>query len=239
MASGLDRQAREFASQVSGLLNKTVCDGLRIACVELEPDRASVAYGLTRGEFRPQSFPTRDSRCWLRVAYSLSLDDRGEHLTVTSSAFGVYADAEARRCLCRWDYERGKLGYPEAHLQVYGESDVLAQWPSADSRDHDDDCQPDCQLVHDGEPFRQMARLHLPAGDRRYRPTLEDVVEFLVTEQLASPRQGWRQAVDEGRGRWRRIQLSAAVRRDPDTARTALARVDAEAMASRRPRRGG
>ena len=70
--------------------------------------------------------------------------------------------------LVPFDYERGKSGYPEAHLQVYGESAALAAWK--------------------GTPkSRQLARLHFPVRGRRYRPTLEDVVEFLIAKELAVP----------------------------------------------------
>jgi hypothetical protein len=34
---------------------------------------------------------------------------------------------------------------------------------------------------------------------RRYRPTLEDFIEFLVLEGLAEARSGWRDVLDAGR----------------------------------------
>lgn len=70
--------------------------------------------------------------------------------------------------------------------------------------------------------------MHLPVGGRRYHPTLEDMVEFLITEKLARPKDGWKQAVADGREQFRKKQLRAAIRRDPDTARKALAKLDAE-----------
>jgi hypothetical protein len=106
--------------------------------------------------------------------------------------------------LCRFDYQRGKGESPEAHLQVYGESEVLASLT--------------------GTPrTRQLERLHFPVGGRRYRPTLEDVVEFLITEGMADPRDDrWEDVLRSGREAFQRIQLSAAIRRDPETARAAL-----------------
>ncbi len=59
-------------------------------------------------------------------------------------------------------------------------------------------------------------------GGRRFRPALEDVIEFLVDEQLVRPREGWLGALDRSRREFREIQLRAAVRRDPEVARQAL-----------------
>jgi hypothetical protein len=33
----------------------------------------------------------------------------------------------------------------------------------------------------------------------RYPPALEDVIEFLIAEKLAKPREGWRKVLDRGR----------------------------------------
>jgi hypothetical protein len=130
----------------------------------------------------------------------LSLEETGRFLQVISSAFSVYAGPDGKSCLCHFDYERDKArGYPEAHLQVIGKSDALATWP--------------------GQPnTRELGRLHLPVGGRRYRPPIEDVVEFLVVEKLAEPRPEWREVLDRQRREWERIQLKAAIRRDPQAA---------------------
>lgn len=65
---------------------------------------------------------------------------------------------------------------------------------------------------------RELHRFHLPVGGRRYRPSVEDVIEFLAVEGLVETRTGWEDQVRVRRGEWYRVQLMAAVRRDPDTA---------------------
>lgn len=55
-------------------------------------------------------------------------------------------------------------------------------------------------------------------GGRRFRQTVEDLIEFLVTEKLASGRARWKAHVDKGRQGFEERQLRAAVRRHPDTA---------------------
>jgi hypothetical protein len=170
--SDLERQAREFAESVQNVLNATICTGIRIGVVSSADTKlVSIGYGVTGICDTPALFPVslgrKKPRCWLKVGYQLSLDTSGRFLTVAVSAFEVYAATGAQVPLCRFDYERGKSGgYPEAHIQVHGESGALAAWTGVPNT-------------------RELERLHLPMGGRRYRVTLEDVIEFLITEKLA------------------------------------------------------
>jgi hypothetical protein len=104
--------------------------------------------------------------------------------------------------LLHYDYERHKSdGYPEAHLQVCADPHGWPELCQA-SRGHD----------------RPFERLHLPVGGRRYRPGLEDLVEFLITEEIAEGRPDAQKVIDESRGRFLEKQLRAAIRRRPDVA---------------------
>jgi hypothetical protein len=53
-------------------------------------------------------------------------------------------------------------------------------------------------------------------GGKRFRPCIEDVIEFLITERLTEGREGWEKKLEEGRNRYRRTQLLAAMRRHPE-----------------------
>jgi hypothetical protein len=201
----LERQARDFAASVRNVLNSTICTGVRIA-VDSSPGAKLVEIGhwakTAPGKTTPfpVSLGRQKPRCWLRVGYQLSLDPTGRFLTVDDSTFEVYAATEPLECLCHFDYQRGKSGgYPEAHIQVHGKSSALASWSGLPQT-------------------RELGRLHLPVGGRRFRPAIEDVIEFLVVEKLADPRDGWTDAVARHREEWERIQLRAAIRADPNTA---------------------
>jgi hypothetical protein len=70
-----------------------------------------------------------------------------------------------------------------------------------------------------------MESLHLPVGGDRFRPCLEDVIEFLVVECRFDCQVGWRTVLEAGRERWRRMQTRTAALRAlgyavaaPDTA---------------------
>lgn len=142
----------------------------------------------------------------------LEQDFEDKYLMVRQSVMLLSASADPADTLLHYDYERDKPDdYPDAHLQICATSD---DWKRVGIRT-------------DGSE-RLLERMHLPVGGRRFRPTLEDIVEFLIAEKLAQPKDGWKQAIAAGRESFRRKQLRAAIRRDPETARDALARLDAE-----------
>lgn len=205
----LQRPARDFAGKIQQLLNSTICSNVRINTVVSRPGTALIGHRLTRRRLLSEPIPVRrDGRakphCWLDLSYTLCLDDHPNYLAVQTSFFAVLAPDGDRTPLCHFDYERDKPdGYPEAHVQVYGRSLALERWRLADGRG--------------------LEKLHFPTGGRRFRPTLEDVVDFLAAERLVPPlTDAGRHAVEAGREEFRRIQLRAAIRRDMETARQAV-----------------
>jgi hypothetical protein len=63
----------------------------------------------------------------------------------------------------------------------------------------------------------------MPMGGDRFRPCLEDIVEFLIRDCGFPGKDGWQELVREGRAKWRRIQIRAVVRDSPAEAIAALA----------------
>jgi hypothetical protein len=206
----LGQLAGDFAQTIQDLLNATVCDGITIQALTIQPHLVLVGYGLSKESLEVKTFRLRIGRGkphgWLEISYRLCMDDEGHYLTVLSSYVGIYADESGQVPLCHVDYERNKKdGYPEAHLQVEGESAALKAW-----------------RLTDGTQDRPLRDLHFPVGGRRYRPALEDVIEFLIAEKLTTPRLGWRKPLNKSRDEFRRRQLRAAIRRDMETATQAV-----------------
>ncbi len=109
--------------------------------------------------------------------------------------------------MCHYDFETKPLNvYPKAHVQVSGTSPALDQLRTK---------RPDMEA-------HKLGELHFPVGGRRFRPTLEDVIEMLIVEGIADARPDWESVIAEHRKRWREIQLRAAVRRWPEWAAAAL-----------------
>jgi hypothetical protein len=209
MPEDIGRQASDFANVIQDLLNGTVCDGVTMQALVIDARRQLVGHGLSRQTLEGKPFRLGIGRGrphgWLDISYRLALDDEGRYLTVVSSYVGIYLEQDLQTMLCHFDYERNKAQYPEAHLQVEGACDALDRW----------------RLVGGASP-KPLRDLHFPVGGRRYRPALEDVIEFLIAEKLARPRPGWDRVLNESRDDFRRRQLRAAIRRDMETATQAV-----------------
>ncbi|HBX76266.1 MAG TPA: hypothetical protein DEG43_01340 [Acidimicrobiaceae bacterium] len=209
---GLEDQARSFAAQTSVLLNKTVADGIRISSITTPAGYTVMGCGVTSKAPNPKPFVLGVSgkRCvWLYLQHSYDWDPEQVHLTMTRSTLSLYTSEEMAddQLVLGIDYIRNPANqYPGCHLHVSG------------SRD-------DLDLIYLGEDrdSRKLRDLHLPVGGRRFRPTLEDLIEFVVTEEMATPRDNWRDVLDEHRELWDAIQVKAAVRRHQESAAESLA----------------
>jgi hypothetical protein len=207
----LQAQAGQFAQQLTNLLNRTITDGVRVKSVLGDDGRVGwVGYEITRRQpfpGRPMPIGLRHGkpRCWLHVQHTLHQDDEG-FLTAKQSTVALHIGPDPdSNCLFHYDYNRDpKTAYPEAHVQVPGTSPALGE------------------LGHLFGRQWELGQLHFPVGSRRFRPRLEDVVEFLIVEGFAEGREGWQRALNAHRAEFHRIQLAAAVRRDPETAQHAL-----------------
>lgn len=204
LISDLARKAFEFAQELQCTLNATVCRDVRLKAVQRPFDSVpvfTVGSGLSRQNLtQPTGFPVRidnkKPRLWMNLSYQVHLDHEARYLTVHKSYCGIFSDEELQTCLCHFDYEREKDKYTSAHVQVHGHSPALEA------------------LNPPGKEKRPLEKLHFPVGGRRFRPSLEDIIEFLVCEDLAEGRPGWQRVVDEGRDRFQRNQLRAAMRRN-------------------------
>ena len=209
--------ARDFADRLNRVLNGTVCDGVRLTAVVnkypvVDRDSVMVGYGLsgsdqTGGAFRLGIRGRSPIHCL--VSYQLRPDDEGRYLTVASSVLGLFLDETANETLLHFDYERDKGdGYPEAHLQVCATSQA---WEKAISS---------CRSRSDRR--RTLEKLHIPVGGRRLRPTLEDLVEFVISERLVQARPGWKAVLDQERHAYAIHQMRAMIRRYPEAAAEAV-----------------
>ncbi|MFH8531559.1 hypothetical protein ACH4GE_24450 [Streptomyces tendae] len=205
----LREQTNNFAKEIQALLNCTVASHVQIKAVALPArgdDRLfALGHLLDKSTMAAQRFRLKPRaprvELWMDVSFQLQLDAEREHLMVKQSFFGVFGAEAAKHGLFHYDYERNKAdGYPDAHLQVYGASELFSTLndPRSDSG-------------------RSLAQLHFPVGGKRFRPCLEDVIEFLIVERLVEAREGYEKVLETGREKFRRKQLMAAMRRDRTT----------------------
>lgn len=194
---------------MSTLLNGTITHGVRIGAV-VSGNVAVVGYRVSRKSPAPEPIPLTISRkpasLFLYVAHTLVIDEWARFLANQRSTYSLQdGDGDSGRTLLTYDYVRDPPNeYPAAHLHVYG----------AGAFDH---------LISLAETRpNKTADLHIPVGGRRFRPCLEDLIEFCVLEGLVEPRIAWADVLTESRDVYHKRQLAAAVRRSPDQAATAL-----------------
>ena len=157
----------------------------------------------------------------LRVDYRCVWDHAHQYLGVDTSTFEVLA-AGISEPLLRYDYVRaGPVDLPSAHLQMHGHRDALT-YVMALTGDASRRSRRRARSVDRGVVPR-MSELHLPLGGSRFRPSLEDVLEMLVTELGVDAPDGALEALRDRRERWRLHQTAAAVRDSPTTAARVLA----------------
>lgn len=214
---------------MSELLNRTVTDGIRVTAVLQDDNQVGwVGFGISPreafpGRGIPLSITAAPAQCYLHVMHTL-VQAHGMLVTDRSS-LGVYLDEQLDRNLFHYDYARDPGNpYPSAHVQVDAASVAFEEL---------------CRGLGRPDGADEFARLHLPVGGKRFRPCLEDIIEMLIIEELASGRTGWRAAIEEHRSEFRRIQLKATVRDDPEAAREELRRFDEEHAQERPTRRIG
>ena len=146
------------------------------------------------------------TRMMLKVEFTVSLDDASEFLAVQHSIYGLWVrpdpDPTKIRPVFRIEYDRDAHRKPPAHVHVHAESMELG-WIYGTA----------------GLPLSRLSEIHFPVGGRRFRPTIEEFIQFLDQEELYTDwQQGWQDIIGESLKTWRRIQTKANVRRETTSA---------------------
>jgi hypothetical protein len=212
VAEDLHTQARRFAAETSELLNGTVTDGVRVSALSTPSGRTIMGVGVKKTQADPEPIPIAPAGgkalVFLYLIHSYELDPEGVYLAMSTSTMSRYTSPEMEddQLIVGIDYVRNPGNqFPGSHLHVAGQRDDL-----------------NTLYLGDDRKTRKLRDLHLPVGGKRFRPTLEDLIEFMVTEEMVVPRPQWRRVLDEHRDRWTRIQVKAATRRYQSDAAEAL-----------------
>lgn len=184
--------AQNFADDLADLLQRTITDDPPIRA-EVRGDRVVVSAFDNSGE--TVALPlmiAREHHLDLRVFFRCTFDFTGAFLAIEQSEVALILPA-VRSPVVRFDYVRDRA-WAAAHVQLHAESSAIGYLRALAARPP------------------ETWRLHLPVGGRRFRPSLEDVIEFTVREFGVETRDGWMDRLQEGRVRWRRLQAKAAIR---------------------------
>ncbi|GIM96104.1 hypothetical protein [Paractinoplanes toevensis] len=230
-SGALTKQAFDFAAKLTELLNSTVTDNVRLAAVfSEEVNRVHLGYRLSKHNLvSRQYFPLRqrdnNPRLYMQVSAQCVLDPEKQYLTMHQSVFALAFDEDGEREFCHFDYERDKGdGYPESHFQINADSEFMQDYLSKCK-----EAEPPLRSVERDEEGRRVrgpriiGKIHFPSGSRRFRTSLEDIVEFLVGEKIVPDlTMDQQNFLNQSRQDFHDLQLCAAIRRRPEVAATAL-----------------
>jgi hypothetical protein len=146
----------------------------------------------------------------LTLSIRFRWSDRLKVLTMNESRFTLLL-ADERQPLVRFEFQEALTATPQSHWHLHAERGAFSSL-LARARDH-------------GSGQRDAARLsslHFPLGGPHFRPSLADVVEFVIVECGVDALPTWREAVHGFRNRWRREEAAATTRQFPAETAQAL-----------------
>lgn len=146
----------------------------------------------------PLPGPDGKPSCFLYLLFRLTMNDAG-HLVTTKSALRLFLhEVGDSPPLFRYEFLRDyDLNYPNPHLHI--ESENSEAWKELNRRTNQK---------------KGLGQLHFPLGGKRYRPSVEDFLEFLIYEGYVRAVDGWEDAITVYRTDFHHRQLSAAIKAD-------------------------
>jgi hypothetical protein len=144
----------------------------------------------------------------LQLWYLCEYQSSRSRLTIRKSSFKVM-HAASRMPLWHYDYVRDmkKAASAIAHLNVYAHrNEIVGAMAAANRRPEE----------------LQLQAIHFPFGGPRYRPTIEDVFEMLITEFDIDVDEGALKAIRKSRILYFKRQLEGAVFDAPQIAAAVL-----------------
>lgn len=218
-APSLEQWAEEFASDLTRTVHAVSpdCDPFVWTAVAGD-DRVSVKQDPGTGiPLEVDGAPLLS----LKVHFKCCLDGDRSFLAVEDSQIAVYASAKAQgEPIFRYEYKRQATSVPSAHMHVHAHRDaftyVMAKTGKGTARGKRRANQDEVPSIQD---------LHFPLGGHRFRPCLEDILEMLIDEFGIDNAAESREALAEGREKWRRTQAKSVVRDDPESAVAVLRRL--------------
>jgi len=134
-------------------------------------------------------------------SFQMTLDSSGAFLKTVKSAFALRSTFEDIP-LARLEYDGNMRTAPVSHWQFHGERGAFSHLLA---RAH-------AMKKYVTDRPHSLSSVHFPTGGERFRPGMEDFLEFLVRECGVDRVDGWQRAIEEGREIWRRFQMRTVTR---------------------------
>lgn len=159
----------------------------------------------------------------INVSMTCEWDSRFSFLAVRDSEIEVLP-IEGGEPLFRYELDsKHRDDLPAAHLQVHGHRDeLLYAMVRAERGSRGKQRTHAMEAGNSSRSLPRMSSVRFPVGGIRMRPCVEDVLQMLKVEFNIDTTAEWRTTLTEGRIRWRRRQIAAAVRDAPEIAALVL-----------------
>lgn len=220
----LRERAAVFAQQVQETLSAVLPGDFQVVSVTHD-DRYVVRPQGERGQH--QHIPLYIDGAYLAdlaLQIYLGPDSSGDYLKAFKSKIAVHSTLD-RTPLLRLEFDATMSeSAPLAHWHVHADRGALSHLLGRAHAVRSDVV----TKPHD------MSSLHIPVGGERFRPCLEDVLEFVVRELGVDHQPRWEEAIRYGRESWRRKQFRSAVR---DLQREAAAELREQGWTLQEPQR--
>ena len=132
-------------------------------------------------------------------------DTADTYIAVEKSSY-IVAARVTREPIIRFDYDRDAHSKPSSHVQIHAHRGELTALLSKAGH----------KTPH------SIAALHIPTGGPRFRPSIEDIAEFLIADWGFDGATGWHDVIEKNRISYRRIQARSVVRDVPEDAAAVL-----------------
>ena len=222
----LVERAEEFADSLTTTVRKVFGPGTPRFAATYVPKKKEKRHLLVRtqtpkGEEAPP-IPISikgTRRLDLVVQLRCEWDGQRDYLAIEDSRIAVRMTG-ASEPLFRWEFLRQPKsdGVPSAHFHLHGHRDEIVFLLLTGGDGKRRTVERSSQLIEAQPTIPQVSALHIPLGGARFRPCLEDILQFLIEEFDVDSQPEAIEAICEGRRDWRRRQVATVVRDCPDEA---------------------
>jgi hypothetical protein len=197
----LRERSAEFAQEIQDTLVRVLPGALQMVSVAFESRYIVRPEGAATAQQRIPLYVGGEHLAGLGIQMYLGLDSSGKFLKVWKSNLAVHSVLD-RTPLVRQEFDATMTTAPMAHWHMHADRGALSHLLGRAHAIRADVV----RKPHD------LSSLHIPVGGERFRPCLEDLLEFLIRECGIDHVEGWEQSVLEGRETWRRRQFRSTVR---------------------------
>lgn len=218
MTTSLPSQAREFAIEIMQTLSQVLPTG--DLGIDLTMDEGAELFTLTTNDPRGIELQVDQVTVMrLEIDYTLTGDRSGTWLKVKESTIAL-VPSDKGVSFFRYDYLDGAHSTPEAHFNIHAHRDEFIQ--ALVSTGKSQTAKRRRKNFIDKGTLPRLANFHFPVGGKRFRPSLEEILEVAIEEFGLDRRPTWQTALHQGKERHFSRQLKAAVKDDPEGAAESL-----------------